>query len=246
VVSVHDVAPQTFPAVRRILEDLDSAGVRKRTLLVVPRFHRETTLESDPQFRDFLGSRDPATDEICLHGFEHISGPRRYNGVARLIATRYTDNEGEFYRLETPEAVRLVEQGLEDMNRLGIAPRGFIAPAWLMPLELEPELQRLGFLYTTRLWSFISLRPEIRHFRAPALVYSARRRWRIALSLMWNPSLWRMSWFVDCLRVVIHPCDWKTERFRRQILGILRIAGTRRRIMTYRDLAAAIAGEEPA
>jgi len=245
-VSIHDVAPQTFPSVCRILDDLDNTGVPKRTLLVVPRFHGESTLESDPGFRDFLLSRDPAVDEICLHGCRHLSGARIYNGFSHLVATRYTENEGEFYRLDTPEALRLIEEGLADMAQLGITPRGFIAPAWLMPLELEHELRRLGFLYTTRLWSFISLQPEIRHFRSPALVYSARRRWRIALSLMWNPSLWRLSWFVDCLRVVIHPCDWHTDHFRRQILGILRIAGTRRRFMTYADLARAIAGEDRA
>lgn len=241
VVTIHDVAPPTLPRVRQILSDLEEVGIRRCTLLVVPRFHGEWDLESTPEFRDFLLSRDPERQEICLHGYQHLGRPDDHRGLARLIATRYTDSEGEFYRLQIKRAVPLIERGLEDLARIGIKPRGFIAPAWLHPFALDKELHRLGFLYTVRLWSFILLQPRIVRVWAPALAYSPRRRWRVALSLMWNPAVWRVSRPVKCLRTVIHPCDWEMAVFRRQITGILSAAHQRRVLLTYADLAETLA-----
>jgi len=237
VVSVHDVAPPTLTSVRAILADLDAWGVARRTLLVVPRYHGRWSVESSPDFRHFLLSRDPDRDEICLHGYEHLAQPRPLHGLARLIATRYTDREGEFYRLDTESALRLVRKGRESLAHLGIAPPGFVAPAWLHSRELDRELQSEGLLYTTRLWSITMLQPRVHSVPAPTLVYSARRRWRLLASLGWNPCLWRLVRLFRCVRLGIHPRDWDVAAFRRQIHSILRSAARTRTFMTYAEIA---------
>jgi len=240
VVSIHDVAPPTLARVQAILTELEEAGVRQRTLLVVPRFHGGWSIETDVGFRRFLLSRDPERDEVCLHGYEHLAGAIKHGGLSRMVATRYTEGEGEFYRLETAAAVELIERGRDALAEVGICPRGFVAPAWLHPRELDRELGRLGFLYTTRLWSITVLQPEVRRVAAPVLVYSARRRWRLAASRCWNPCLWQMSRPFRFLRLAIHPRDWDVAAFRSQIRWILRGAVRRRATLSYAAVAEAL------
>ena len=74
VVSVHDVCPRTWAATQQILLALDSLGVRRRSLLVIPAEPGGATDEC-PRFARWLQFRQGEGDEMVLHGYYHGRPP---------------------------------------------------------------------------------------------------------------------------------------------------------------------------
>lgn len=140
------------------------------------------------------------------------------------------------YPAATPEAeasVRL-ERGLGEFRQAGLAPKGFIAPAWLLGPEAERAVKKAGLAYTTRLKTFKDL-DSGRENHSQSLVWSVRAAWRRLASLGWNAFLARRLQGNPLLRIGLHPPDWDHPAIRRQILQLIAAALAGREVMTYED-----------
>ena len=57
--------------------------------------------------------------------------------MAKAMTRIYTADEGEFYDIDRATARELVSKAREEFRGIGLDPRGFIAPAWLLGPEAE-------------------------------------------------------------------------------------------------------------
>ena len=210
-VSVHDVAPATWPQCQRLLAMLDALGPIPLTLLVVPDFHRAGTVERAPEFVRVIEHRLASGDEVALHGYFHLdeSPPPRTPGewARRRILTQ---REGEFAALDEGQARRRLELGLAMMHRLGWPVRGFVAPAWLLSAGTHAALSQLPLLYTTSRAGLYRL-PDWDFHPSPALTYSARSGWRRAMSLVMVEGQAAAARSQALLRIALHPVDARHE-----------------------------------
>jgi predicted deacetylase len=146
----------------------------------------------------------------------------------------YTQNEGEFYDLSYEEALRRITTARDQFRALGLNPRGFIAPAWLLGNEAEQAVRDAQLEYTTRLRSVCDLRSQS-IFPARTLVYSVHNYWRRTLSRSWNATLFRLMRTKPLLRISIHPPDYSQPTIWKQILGFIAATKSARTAMTYQD-----------
>ena len=206
-VSVHDVAPATWPQCRRLLEMLDAIGPLPVTLLVVPDFHHAGAAAADAQFVRAIEARLARGDEVALHGYFHLDESAPPRTPADWIARRIlTQSEGEFAALAQSEARSRLDKGLEMMHRLGWPVRGFVAPAWLLGAGARAALAQCSLLYTTTRNHVYRL-PEWERASAPALTYSARSGWRRAMSRALVEAQLAGTRSQPLLRIALHPVD---------------------------------------
>jgi uncharacterized protein len=187
-----------------MLEDLGSLPV---TLLIVPDFHRAGTVAADPAFRRAIEARLARGDEVALHGYFHVDecAPPRLpmEWVRRRVLTQ---REGEFAALDEAQARQRIEQGLDMISRLGWPVCGFVAPAWLLGAGVRRVLSEFPLLYTTTRTGMYRL-PDWDFERAPALTYSARSRWRRAMSKVMIHGQLAAADTRPLLRIALHPID---------------------------------------
>ena len=231
VVSIHDVSPLTLARVAQIAGDLAKAGVSRISLLVIPEHHGKGASVANREFRDWITARQARGDEIVIHGYFHLR-PSGGSWLGRLTTECYTAGEGEFYDLPEAEATARLARARADFAQAGWKFSGFIAPAWLLGAGAESAARRAGFVYTTRIGSVKDLAAG-REYHSQSLVWSARSRWRRALSLGWNALLARRLAGKDLVRVGVHPVDWDFPLIRSQILRLIRAALASREPMTY-------------
>src|SRR5262249_34000451 len=153
-ISVHDVAPATWPRCERLLGMLDACGASPVTLLVVPDYHRLGRIDGHPAFLRALERRLARGDEIALHGYHHLDDAAPPRGPLDWFARRaLTQSEGEFAALAADEALARIARGVALMAALGWTVRGFVAPAWLLGrgarVALSSRTGGSGFAYTT-------------------------------------------------------------------------------------------------
>lgn len=233
VVSIHDVSPQTRARTGEILRDLAAAGVHKTSLLVIPDHHHRGNIARDGGFARWLADACSDGHEAVLHGYFHLRESRSDDGPWKRAVTRsYTAGEGEFFDLGKDEALRLLEQGREDLAACGVAATGFVAPAWLLGHDAEEAVRETGFEYTTRISTVKDfLNGRTHHSRSQ--VWSVRAAWRRTCSLAWNRLIFRATAGARLARIGIHPPDWDHPAIRRQILEIAGKALAAREPMTY-------------
>lgn len=236
VVSIHDVAPSTRAKVEKILAKLEGRGVHACSLLVVPDYHRQGRSLAEPGFRSWLHELAANGHEIVIHGFFHQRVRRKdENNRAKIVTRIYTADEGEFFDLGYDQALRLIQNALEDFETHGFRPTGFIAPAWLLGAEAERAVIDAGMSYTTTLRTVRDFNGG-RTISSQSLVYSVRSAWRRVSSLAWNRSLFHRLTTNPLLRLGIHPPDIVHPRVWQQIGAIIAEALLDRRPMTYREL----------
>lgn len=239
VVSLHDVCPATRAACTQILAELAAMGARKTSLLVVPDHHGRGHFLADRPFCDWLTGLLAAGHEPVVHGYRHRRERRPGETLRERLLTRlYTADEGEFFDLGRAPALALARRGREELRTLvpgGIAPAGFIAPAWLLGPEAEAAVADAGFRYTVRLGGVIDLRHR-RYHASQSLVYSTRAVWRRLASLGWNARLFRRLGGAGgnpLLRLSLHPPDLFHPAIWRQIRRLTRRALAVREPITY-------------
>lgn len=235
VVSIHDVAPVTRPRVEQMLSRLADAGVGQCALLVVPNYHHLGDSLGEPDFRQWLKRLQAEKHEIVIHGFYHRRVRRAGESIrSRLITRIYTADEAEFFDLSYEEASGLLSTARDEFAKHDLHPVGFIAPAWLLSAEGERAVRDLGFLYTTTLRTVRDLASGM-EFSSQSLVYSVRRKWRGAMSLVWNRTLFRCLTSNPLLRLSLHPPDTDHPRIWRQIRTIVSEALVSRQSQTYEE-----------
>jgi predicted deacetylase len=205
-VSIHDVAPATWPECLRLLELLAPWSIRV-TLLVVPDFHGRGRSDHDPSFIAALQRRVSGGDEVVLHGFTHrddAPAPRTLRDWWRRRVI--TDSEGEMAALGQAEAAARIASGIALLRSAGLPPAGFIAPAWLIGRGARAALARSGLGYTSTRDELVAL-PGWTTVTAPSLVYSTRSRLRRLVSRVWNARRLRLFAGTPLVRVALHPAD---------------------------------------
>jgi len=222
VVSLHDVHPGSRERIATQRKALSAWGVPRRSLLVVPEFHHGPPAD-EPGHATWLRECRDQGDEIVLHGYFH---DRKGQGesLRNLFWTRfYTNREAEFLDLPPNEARARIERGHNRLVAAGLAPSGFIAPAWLMAPGLPALLAEMGFGYTNTLGTFLDLARN-RTIATQSLCWSTRSAWRRTVSLGWNRLLFRRLRGKSLLRVSLHPDDLAYVAIRKQIERIVKTA----------------------
>ena len=231
--SLHDVSPRTREASSIILEALADQGVPHCSLLVIPDHHQRGHFLADADFCAWLRDQAKRGHEIVIHGYFHQRRRREGESARTKFTTRlYTADEGEFHDLDRESARTLVLKAREECEKLGLAPTGFIAPAWLLNREAEDVLRELGVKYTTRLGSVLDLQTGTTH-RSQSLVWSVRSGWRRQMSLAWNAFLFRRLESRGLLRISIHPVDLDHATIWKQIRALVARALADREAVTY-------------
>lgn len=235
VVSIHDVCPGTRRATERMLADVRAVGVEEVSLLVIPNRHGKDTAFADAEFCKWVRGEVAGGHEAVLHGYYHQRmAEHEQRGVEKMIATRYTAGEGEFFDLSEEAAEGLLRRGRREMaEALGEEARGFIAPAWLLGEGAQRGLRNFSFDYTTTVSGVWDLGEEGGFYPSQSLCYSVRAAWRRVCSLGWNSVL--LAWLEGkpLVRIGLHPPDWEHPQIRRHALQSIERALVGRKAMTY-------------
>ena len=235
VVSLHDVAPCTRAASEKILRELARHHVDVCSLLVVPNYHRQGAATADRDFVRWLRDLEADGHEIVIHGYFHERASRGGETLKdRLVTRAYTAGEGEFYDLGYAEAVERITRARDEFIAVGLKPRGFIAPAWLLSAEGERAAREAEMEYTTRLTNVVDLRTGEK-VRSRSMVYSVRSGWRRSVSRGWNRGLFLLQSESPLVRLGIHPPDATYPKIWGQILRITEQLLEARQPTTYRD-----------
>jgi uncharacterized protein len=235
VVSVHDVAPDTWEASDKIIAALRDAGVRTASLLVVPNYHGQGSATEDPTFVSWLRDLEARGYELVIHGYFHQRPRRPEERMTEKFMTRiYTRDEGEFFDLGYEEAFARIVKARDEFKAARLSPLGFVAPAWLLSAEGERAARDAGMQYTTRVDSVLDLLTGERR-PSRSLVYSVQSGWRRIVSLGWNAVLARSLEMRELARLSIHPPDFAVPKIRTQILQFIERFVRTRNATTYRD-----------
>jgi len=230
-VSIHDVAPSTWPQCERLLRAIRAVADIPVSLLVVPDYHSLPRAESK-RYEHALEYRLARGDELVLHGYTHLDEAEPPSGWReRFIRQVYTQSEGEFYAIDRDEARRRLELGWKWFERRGWPLEGFVAPAWLMGEGAWQALSEFPFLYTTTLRRFHLLGAG-HSLRSQSLVYTVRSSWRRRMSREWNRLLYRSLQDNPLLRLSLHPTDAAHPEIVRHCCGLIEMALRSRKAMT--------------
>src|SRR4030095_15923997 len=161
IVSLHDVAPCSQQITSTMISELRAHGVRVCSILVVPDYHHEGPFAKHREFVHWLLDLAAEGHEFVIHGYLHERPPQTKETLRdKFMTSFYTQNEGEFYDLSYEEALRRITTARDEFRALGLKPRGFIAPAWLLGNEAEQAVRDAELEYTTRLRTVCDLRSE--------------------------------------------------------------------------------------
>ena len=231
VVSIHDVTPVHRARVERMLQVLDAAGVRRRSLLVIPNYHGEGEIDRLPEFCAWLRERQDAGDEILLHGYEHQDVRRPTSLVDRWKHRWFTQGEGEFLSLDFTEASDRIARGLDVFDRAGLRAEGFVAPAWLINDEGLDAARDRGLQFTNSYLHISDLQTD-RSWFAPSLVFGPGNL-NEDLGIRLQAGIAGLLARRSIARVVLHPpCIDHPARWSR-ILTMIAMQLERHRPTTY-------------
>ena len=152
-VEIHDVTPAHHDAILHLRTALRRAGVRRPTLLVVPRYRAESGLRWDlrdaPQTLEWLHAEVSAGAEIVQHGLTHRAPrPPPRSLRAGLMHRHFSRGCAEFAFLTYAEARERLLVGRRVLAACGLESHGFIAPAWQQSPGAQRAIRDLGFRFT--------------------------------------------------------------------------------------------------
>lgn len=234
MLSLHDVAPHTWPLYQDFLDQLEREGGGLRcTLLMVPDFHHCDMAERHPQFCEALRLRQNAGDELALHGYYHQDDGPPPHGPRAVLRRRIMTHEGEFSALNRGEAARRIRDGLAMFYGQGWRADGFVPPGWVINSAGRQAISEAGFAYRTD-GSAIYRLPDERRWPLPTLVLSARSARRRRLFILINRLRMRLYQNAPVLRLALHPLDLRYPESRRFWLETVRVVRRQRRCVTKR------------
>jgi len=212
-VSLHDVAPATWDACRRVLQAVREVADVPVTLLVVPVYRGEPAALA-PEFTAQLSRLLDQGHELALHGYYH-----RDAGVARsprdwLMRRVYTAGEGEFCALTEAEAAERLHLGIRWFDAQGWPLEGFVPPAWLLGEDAWRALHAQPRLRYVTTFDRLHLLRQRAALPAPCLTFSTRSAVRRAAALAWAGAA-RRGRGEAVLRLALHPHDADYPALRR-------------------------------
>lgn len=206
LVSIHDVTPALQPQVEALWALCRVRGVTP-ALLVVPNWHGVWPVEDHPAFLDWVRARAADGAEIFLHGERHdeVGLPRSLGDTLR--ATGRTNREGEFLTLEVDGAMGRIARGLALLRRAGLAPVGFVPPAWLMRPATIEACRLAGLAVTEDDGRIHLLGASGAALESPVVRWSGRTAIRAQLSAAVAEWRWRAQRGHPLVRIAYHPSD---------------------------------------
>jgi predicted deacetylase len=233
-VSIHDVAPATWPDCLRLVQAIRAVADIPLTWLVVPHYHFRP--ERSLAMEACLNVALERGDELCLHGYSHLDTEANGGGLrSRFLRNVYTRREGEFAALQEAEARRRLELGMAWFAERGWTPEGFVPPAWLLGEGAWRALRASSFKYTTTFSHFHCLNGgpgkeagASRALLSPSMVYAARNRSGRILSPRVADATASMLARKPLVRFSLHPPDARYPELVRHIQQVLeRLLATR-------------------
>lgn len=147
VIAFHDASPACFFEMKKFFSMLNNLGIKKKSILVTPNWHKENDISKDKKFIKFIKEEIEYGSEIVLHGFYHES---QMDLRSRFF---YFIKEGvdEFRKIDKKTAKLLIIKGILILNKVfNFKPHGFIAPNWAMSKDVKKIIHNLNLYYTTR------------------------------------------------------------------------------------------------
>lgn len=215
LVSVHDVMPETLDPVARLLDLLDTQGVRPVTLLVVPG--RDWQPAQIEQLRQWQARGH----ELAGHGWlHHVERPRGL--YHRLHARFISRNVAEHLALDATGIAALIARNHAWFANHDLpAPSLYVPPAWAMGAIARRDLAALPFAHHEYLGGVLSARSG-RFLPIPMLGYEADTPARAPVIRLWNHINRQRARASGWLRIGIHPWDLDlhlAEDLRRDLQG---------------------------
>jgi hypothetical protein len=205
LVSIHDVTPALDDRVRRLWSLCAERGVQP-ALFVVPNWHGAWPLVEHRPFVDWLRRRADEGAEVFLHGERHDEQGLTRGWRDQLRAMGQTEREGEFLTLDEERARIRVARGAALLRQLGLAPIGFVPPAWLAQETTARAALDCGLPLGEDAYS-VHLHRRATRLPSPVVRWSARTSLRARLSAGVASARWmlrRRDWLV---RIALHPAD---------------------------------------
>jgi predicted deacetylase len=243
LVSIHDVTPALERGVRAAWEMCRREGVTP-ALLVVPDWHGAWPIERHESFVDWLRECADLGAEILLHGERHDEdGLRRGYGDA-LRAWGRTAREGEFLTLGVDAARERITRGVLRLSSLGLAPIGFVPPAWLARSATFRAARECGLAVAEDSKVIHLLRDGVQ-LPSPVVRWSACTAWRARASGLVARARRVVNRRDRLMRVAIHPPDLGDLLVAESVERALAFWARARRRLGYAGLAAAAGREAP-
>jgi len=239
LVSLHDVTPAHLDRLDRAEALFREAGVAHVAYFLVPDFHRAHSIAADTAFKAWCARPRPYSIEWVLHGYYHLedakaSQSRRLS--AEIARQTMTAGEGEFLALSACEQRERLIRGREAFESIvGVAPRVFVAPAWLFQKTLPPLLAELGFRYTEDHLAVRDVQAGASR-RCPAVTWATRSTIRRVGSRVVCPIAYEIARRLGPLRIAVHPLDLDHARTADQARRLIADAVARRSISGYDGL----------
>jgi predicted deacetylase len=205
LVTIHDVAPPLMPKVERLWEICARHGV-KPGLLVVPEWHGAWPIEKDLRCVLWVKQRAEEGAEIFLHGERHdeVGSPRGFSDQLRAFGR--TNREGEFLTLDLEQARSRIARGLSRLRALGMAPIGFVPPAWLARPDTHAAVRECGLSVSEDDGAVYAFRVG-RVIASPVVRWSSRGAFRAYGSLLQAQLRWMLQRGNGLVRIALHPAD---------------------------------------
>ena len=200
LVSVHDVMPETLPAVRELLAYLSSRKLAPITLLIVPG-----KAWTAAQVAELLRLQERGA-VLAGHGWNHRASCIR-SLRHRIHSALISRQAGEHLSLDRAEIGALISRCHAWFRDQGLgAPDLYVPPAWAMGNIRRAELRRLPFRrYETLSGVYDALTGRL--VRLPLVGFEALPRWRAPLLRLWNVANLRAARVTTPVRIGIHPGD---------------------------------------
>jgi predicted deacetylase len=231
VVSIHDVAPETFDEVRDLARELDRLAVRPRVFKVIPK----NLLESR-ELVHFLRQEQDAGSEIVQHGYSHRRHGRLRGPWTKQLRSRlFAPDDAELLTLTGQQLETLLREGRAILSTAGLVVTGFCAPGWIEPPRLRTGLQHLGFRYDVGMTSVVDLATGHRVWTDWVGYMGAGAAQEALVGIANRINRAAMPGF-STMKVFFHPQGARTAPASRRILDWLPALVRDRSLMTYGEL----------
>ncbi len=205
LLSIHDATPAFRDQVETLWALCRERGATP-ALLVVPNWHGAWPLREHPHYGAWIRARVAEGAEVFLHGERHdeVGLPRSWRDAQRAFGK--TNREGEFLTLDHDAAAERITRGMALFSELGLAPIGFVPPAWLCRQGTHTACAAHG-LHLLEDDAAIYLTQTGQRIPSHVLRWSGRTDFRARGSAVQASWRWRTQQQEPYFRIALHPMD---------------------------------------